>query len=201
VRFAGRCQPRRLALAAWLIAAAAQAGAAEPAGSRAAPAAPRPGAAPSAPVAPAAAPGATVLETLAARAGVKTCLRAVRDHAPALSGPPGTQAVVLMMHPVAPDTSAFGVSIERAEPNRVRLLSATFAPTVRGGCDVSYDMVDTWSKSCEDVARQDLRYMQPLPVIGRNVFVLPVGPTNHVYLMPAPGGCVTIGKEVMFPPQ
>lgn len=194
MRFAVHEQPWRLALAAWLIAAAAQAVAAEPAGTRAAPAAPPPGAAPAAPV-------ATVLETLAVRAGVKTCLRAVRDQAAALSGPPGTQAVVLMMHPVSPDTSAFGVSIERAEPNRVRLLSATFAPTVRGGCDVSYDMVDTWGKSCEDVARQDLRYTQPLPVIGRNVFVLPVGPTNHVYLMPAPGGCVTIGKELMFPPQ
>lgn len=179
--------PWRLAAAAWLIVACTGAAAAEPA---AAPAATGPAAA---------APGPGVLETLAVRAGIKTCLRAIRDYGPALSGPPGTQAVVLMTRPVASDASAFGVSIERAEANRVRLVSATFAPTARGGCDVSYDMVDTWPKSCQDVAREDLKYAQPLPVIGRNVFVVPVSALHHVYLMPVAGGCVSIGKEVIYP--
>jgi hypothetical protein len=67
------------------------------------------------------------------------------------------------------------------------------------GCDVGYDTVSTWNKSCQDVAKQDFRYAQPLNVTGCNISVLPYSPTHHVYLIRMPGGCVSINKEMLYP--
>lgn len=147
--------------------------------------------------APVPAPG--TLERLAARSGVQTCLGAVRRFGPALTGAADSHAALAMAHPVAPDASAFGVAIERFDAGRLRFVSAAFAPTLRGGCDMSYDMVDVWRKSCQDVALEDLRYTQPLKVIGQHVAVIPFGPTHHIYLIRIAGGCVSVGKEMLYP--
>ena len=141
---------------------------------------------------------ANVLQRAVANAGISTCLNAVRALGPALTGPENSYAVVLMANPAAPDSSVFSATIERAEPAGTRFVSADFAPTAKGGCDVSYDMVDTWAKSCKDVAVQELKYAQPLNVIGRDINVISYGPTHHVYLIKTAGGCISISKEVLY---
>ncbi len=150
-------------------------------------------------VAQAQAPAPNTLEKMAAEAGIRTCTDTVRRFGPALTGPEGSHSALLLPHPAAPDAAAFGASIERAEPNGVRFVGATFAPTVRGGCDLSYDMVDVWRKSCQYVAIQQLNYAKTLNVIGRSVFVVPFGPRHHVYLIRTAGGCVSITRELLFP--
>jgi len=141
---------------------------------------------------------ANVLQRAVANAGIRTCLSAVRSLGPALTGPENSYAVALMTNPAAPDSTVFSASIERAEPTGTRFVSADFAPTANGGCDVSYDMVDTWSKSCKDVAVQELKYAQPLNIVGRDINVIPYSPTHHVYLIKTAGGCISISKEVLF---
>lgn len=145
------------------------------------------------------APPRGTLENLAARAGVQTCLPAARRFGPALTGPAGSHAALLMAHPVAPDASAFGVVMERNETNGVRFVSATFAPTLRGGCDVSYDMVDVWRKSCQDVALEELRHEHATNVVGQRVAVIPYSATHHVYLIRIAGGCLSVTREVLYP--
>jgi hypothetical protein len=145
-------------------------------------------------------PPRNALEQLTAQAGIGTCMGVVHRVAPAMTGPAGTFAAMLMTNPVAPDAAAFAVSVERAEPTGPRLVSAVFAPTGRGGCDVGYDMIDVWAKPCPQVAVEDLGYTKPLNVIGKSIGVIPISPTHHIYLMPTAGnGCVSITKELLFP--
>ena len=151
------------------------------------------------PVAPAP-PPRNALEQLTAQAGIGTCMSTMHRVAPALTGPAGAFAAMLMTNPVAPDASAFAASVERAEPTGTRFVSAVFAPTGRGGCDVGYDMIDVWGKPCAQVAVQDLGYAKPLDVVGKSIGVVPISPTHHIYLMPTAGnGCVSITKELLFP--
>lgn len=153
-----------------------------------------------APAPPAAAkPGANTFERLATGAGITSCSKALRTLGPVLTGPEGSYAVMLMANRVAPATSTFSASIEKNGPTGTTLVSAFFSPGLMGGCDVGYDTVSTWNKSCQDVAEQDFRYAQPLNVIGRNVSVLPYSATHHVYLIRMPGGCVSINKEMLYP--
>ena len=153
-----------------------------------------------APPAAPAQPSRNALEQLTAQAGISTCMGTMHRVAPALTGPTGAFAAMLMTNPVAPDASAFAASVERAEPTGTRFVSAVFAPTGRGGCDVGYDMIDVWGKPCAQVAVQDLGYAKPLDVVGKSISVVPISPTHHIYLMPTAGnGCVSITKELLFP--
>lgn len=136
---------------------------------------------------------------LAGRIGVQTCLDATRRFGPALTGTTGSHAAVVMSHPAAPDAATLGVAIERKDAEATSLVSATFAPTLRGGCDLSYDKVDVWRKSCQDVALEELRYTQALERLGEQIAVIPYSPTHHVYLIRIPGGCVSVTKEVVYP--
>lgn len=154
---------------------------------------------PAQPAAPAP-PPRNALELLTAQAGIDTCMSTVHRIAPAMTGPAGAFAAMLMTNPVAPDASAFAASIERAEPTGTRFVSAVLAPTARGGCDVGYDMIDVWAKPCQQVAVQDLGYTKPLNVVGKSIGVVPISATHHIYLMPTAGnGCVSITKELLFP--
>lgn len=136
---------------------------------------------------------------LAGRIGVQTCLDATRRFGPALTGTTGSHAAVVMTHPAAPDAATLGVAIERKDTEATSLVSATFAPTLRGGCDLSYDKVDVWRKSCQDVALEELRYTQALERLGEQIAVIPYSPTHHVYLIRIAGGCVSVTKEVVYP--
>jgi len=118
---------------------------------------------------------------------------------PIFTGPAGAYAAMLSSHPAAPDASAFTASIERAVPEGTRFISAMFAPTLRGGCDVGYDMIDVWPKPCQQVAVENLGYTKPLNVVSRSVSVVPISATHQIYLMPTTGnGCVSITKELIF---
>lgn len=195
-RLSALCLPASFASALAVLTVAAVAQTAPP---RAPVPPPPPLAAPALPALQAIAPPANVLERIVTGAGVRTCLNAVRALGPALTGPENAYAAMLMTNPAAPNGSAFTASIERVEPNGTRFVSAFFAPTPKGGCDVSYDMVDVWRKSCQDVAVQDLKYTQPLNVVGLNVSIIPYSATHHVYLIRTPGGCVSISKEMLYP--
>lgn len=140
------------------------------------------------------------LEQLTARAGISTCMSVLQRAAPAMTGPAGAFAAMLMTNPVAPDASSFSASIERVEAGSTRFVSAVFSPTRRGGCDVSYEIVESWSKPCAQVAFNDFGYTRALNVVGRSIGVVPIGPSHHVYLLPtAAGGCISITKELLFP--
>lgn len=144
-------------------------------------------------------PGVNTLEKLATGAGITSCSKALRTVAPALTGPEGGYAVMLMANRVAPSTSAFSASVEKVGPTGTTFVNAVFSPGLMGGCDVAYDTVANWKKSCQDVAEQDFGYTQPLNVIGRQINVVPYSATHHVYLIRVPGGCISINKEMVYP--
>lgn len=138
------------------------------------------------------------LQRLAAQSGLGTCLNAVRRVGPFLTGPEGSYAVLSMSHPVAPDASAWTVAIERAREGVSDLVSATFAPTVRGGCDVVYEVVQVWRMSCQDYALKAGSATVSVPVIGQRIGVLAGSPTSHAYLMRTAGGCTSVTKEYLL---
>lgn len=144
------------------------------------------------------APEPSTLQRLAAQSGLGTCLNAVRKAGPFLTGPEGSYAVLSMSHPVAPDASAWTVAIERAREGVTDLVTATFAPTIRGGCDVVYEVVQAWRMSCQDYALKAGSATISVPVIGKRIGVLPASPTSHVYLMRTAGGCTSVTKEYLF---
>ena len=136
---------------------------------------------------------------LAGGIGVQTCLDATRRFGPALTGTTGVHSAVVMPHPVAPDAASLGVTIARSEAGATSLVSATFSPTLRGGCDLSYDKVDVWRKSCQDVALEELHYTRALERLGEQTAVIVYSPTHHVYLIRIAGGCVSVTKELVYP--
>jgi hypothetical protein len=138
------------------------------------------------------------LQRLAVQSGIGRCLNAVRQVGPFIAGPEGSYAVLSMSHPVAPDASAWTVSIERAHNGVSDMVSATFAPTLRGGCDVVYELVQAWQMSCQDYALKADAASTGFPVIGQRIGVLMGGATRHVYLMRTVGGCTSITKEYLF---
>lgn len=145
-----------------------------------------------------AAPGGTVAR-LAGSAGVQTCLDATRRFGPALTGATGSSTAVVMAHPVAPDAASFGVTIARSDAGPTRLVDATFSPTLRGNCDLSYDKVDVWRKSCQDVALEELHYTRELGRLSEQTSVIAYSPTHHIYLIRIAGGCVGVTKELVYP--
>lgn len=136
---------------------------------------------------------------LAAAAGVQTCLDAAQRFGPALTGNTGKNVALVMAHPAAPDAASLGVALARSNGGTTSLVSATFSPTLRGGCDLSYDKVDVWRKSCQDVALEEFRYTRPLERLGEQTVVIAYGPTHHVYLIRIAGGCVGVTKELVYP--
>lgn len=144
------------------------------------------------------APEPGTLHRLAVQSGIGKCLNAVRQVGPFIAGPEGSYAVLSMSHPVAPDASAWSVSMERAHDDVSDVVSATFAPTVRGGCDVVYEVVQTWRMSCQDYALKAGAASTGFPVIGQRIGVLIGAATRHVYLMRTAGGCTSITKEYLL---
>lgn len=147
----------------------------------------------------AAEPDANTMAQLARAAGIQKCARVASAVGPSMTGSGAEHAALLMAHPVAPDAAMFGATVERTTERGPSLLSAWFAPTPRGNCDVGYDIVDVWPKPCQEVAREAFNHTAPLAGVGRSVAVLALGPTHHIYLIAAPGGCVSVRKETLYP--
>lgn len=145
-----------------------------------------------------AAPVGTVAR-LAGGIGVQTCLDATRRFGPALTGTTGTHSAVVMAHPAAPDAASLGVMIARNDAGATSLVSATFSPTLRGGCDLSYDKIDVWRKPCQDVALEELHDTRALERLGEQTAVIAYSSTHHVYLIRIAGGCLSVTKELVYP--
>jgi hypothetical protein len=145
-------------------------------------------------------PDANTLAQLTRAAGIQKCAPAAGAVNPSMTGSGAEHGALLMAHPLAPDAAMFGATIERTTERGPSLVSAWFAPTPRGNCDVGYDMIDVWPKACQDVAREVFNHAQPLAGVGRAVAVVALGATHHVYLVGTPGGgCVSIRKEALYP--
>lgn len=144
-------------------------------------------------------PNANTLEQLARTAGVQKCAQAAGAVSPSMTGFGAEHGALFMAHPAAPDAAMFGATIERTTERGPSLVSAWFAPTPRGNCDVGYDMIDVWPKACQDVAREVFNHAAPLVGVGRSVGVIALGATHHVYLIGTQAGCVSIRKEVLYP--
>lgn len=144
-------------------------------------------------------PGPNTLELLASRAGAKTCLNAARALSPAFTGPSAGHAALPMQHPGAQDKSLFSAMVEQQHPEGPRLASTWFTPNGQGNCDVGYELISVWQKSCLAVAEQDLKLAKPMNAVARDVIVAVVKPTHHIYLLSTPGGCVSVNKEVLYP--
>lgn len=151
-----------------------------------------PGKSPS-PVAP---PG--TLELLTAASGTASCVPLAREVGVPLLGLPGTHAAVPMQPPQPQDGRMVSTTVERHDPdNSTRIVSTWLAPTAGGGCDVGYEVVTFWKKSCQDVMQLDMGVNKTV-VIARDVQVVVHKPNHHLYLMRVPGGCVSINKEVIY---
>jgi hypothetical protein len=143
---------------------------------------------------------ANITAELAARSGIATCLDATQRLGPALSGTSPTVSAVSMSHPVAPSAASFSVSIASSAGAGTQLVNATFAPTLRGSCDLIYESIEIWGRSCETVATETLKQTPPLNKLSRKVLLVEAGPNHHVYLIPTAGdGCVSINKQVLYP--
>lgn len=144
-------------------------------------------------------PDANTLAQLARTAGIQKCAPAASAVSPSMTGFGAEHGAVLMAHPVAPDAAMFGATIERTTERGPSLVSAWFAPSARGNCDVGYDMIDVWPKACQDVAREVFNHTAALVGVGRSIGVIALGATHHVYLIGTPTGCISIRKEVLYP--
>lgn len=143
------------------------------------------------------APGSALVTAIAGR-GIATCLQIAGTLAMPLIGPEGTYGAMLITHPVAPDAASFTATIERVGSTTSSLVSVFYAPTVRGGCDVSYERIELHTKSCQDVATLDLPGDRRVAPIGQRIGAAVLSPTHHVYFLRVPGGCVSIAKEMLY---
>jgi hypothetical protein len=55
-----------------------------------------------------------------------------------------------------------------------------------------------WSKSCDQLVMEDMRGVGTLRPLGPHIGTLVAGTNQHIYLMAAGQGCVSIRKELLF---
>ena len=135
----------------------------------------------------------------AANAGVRTCLERIEKVSNFIVN--NTQSKFVMSIPPADaDRQITSASFEVQLPSKaVAYATMTAAPTTDGSCDVIYEAVAYWDKSCTLVSQENYSKAKPLGVVQQKISVLSVGPTIRVFLMPAgQQGCVSIKKEVVY---
>jgi hypothetical protein len=134
---------------------------------------------------------------LAGQLNASRCLNMARQVGEQVIGPNPSAGVVLSAASGA-DQSLFSTSIETRDGVGVHFVSAFLAPNARGGCDGGYDDVRYWAKSCDQLVMEEMRGMGALRQLGPDIGTLVAGPNQHVYLMAAGQGCVSIRKELLF---
>jgi hypothetical protein len=138
------------------------------------------------------------LELLTAASGTGSCVPLAREVGTLLVGAPGTHAAVPMQPAQPQDGRMVSATVERHDAdNHTRIVSTWLSPTQAGGCDVGYEVVTFWKKSCQDVMLLDMG-VKTARVIARDVQVVLHKPNHHLYLMRVPGGCVSINKEMVY---
>jgi len=145
----------------------------------------------------AAAPVVNPLAVMAAQVRSTACAGMARTIGEKVLGDGATSGVVLAARQGA-DQALFSASLESRDGAGAHFVSAFLAPNARGGCDAGYDDVRYWGKPCGELALQDLRGLGLARPLGAQVSTFVMGPNQHVYLLPAGVGCVTVRKEVMF---
>lgn len=148
------------------------------------------------------APGEGGLNPIAADAktrGLKGCVPTVNRFTAQLIGDGRYGA-----YPVASGSETkdrlYNVVISRVLGGGVtQLVSLSVSPDAK--CSVTYDIHTVWPLACNQVAAQNFpSYQRATPMSG-NVVMLQENPFKQVYLVPLPGGCMSMRKDTAFDPR
>lgn len=134
---------------------------------------------------------------LAEQAGASWCLRTARQIGEQAVGANPSAGVVLAPTSGA-DQALVSTSIETRDGVGAHFVSTFMAPNARGGCDGGYDDIRYWPKSCDQLVMEELRGLSALRPLGPGIGTLVAGPNQHIYLMGAGAGCVSIRKELLY---
>ena len=143
---------------------------------------------------------ATPVNPIAALAGqlrATRCANMARSVGEQVVGANPSAGVVLSPASGA-DESLFSASVETRDGVGMHFVSAYLAPNARGGCDAGYDDIRYWAKACDKLAIEELKDAGTIRPLGPDVSTLVAGPLQHIYLMAAGPGCVSIRKELMY---
>lgn len=141
-------------------------------------------------------PPANPVMVFADRAGSTACAGMARLVGEKVIGTGASSGVSLVAGPVD-GASMFSPSLDSRDAVGPHFVSAFLAPNKRGGCDAGYDDVRYWAKNCADLAAQELANLGVPKPLGAVVTTFVMGPNQHVYLLPAGPGCVTVRKELL----
>jgi hypothetical protein len=150
------------------------------------------GGAPAQPAAP-----VNPVAVLASQLNASRCINMARQIGEQVVGPHPSAGVVMAAASGA-DQSLFSTSIETRDAVGAHFVSTFLTPNARGGCDGGYDDVRYWSKSCDQLVMEDMRGVGTLRPLGPHIGTLVAGTNQHIYLMAAGQGCVSIRKELLF---
>ena len=134
---------------------------------------------------------------LAGQLGSSRCAAMARDIGEQAVGPSPSAGVVLAA-PTGADQALFSASVETRDAVGLHFVSAFLTPNARGGCDAGYDDVRYWAKNCDSLVMEELRELGGIRPLGPDIGTLVASPVQHVYLMAAGAGCVTVRKALMF---
>lgn len=107
-------------------------------------------------------------------------------------------AGVVLAPPTGAEHAAFSASVETRDGIGMHFVSAFLAPNDRAGCDGGYDDIRYWPKVCDQLVIDELRGLNGIRPLGPEIGTVVVAANQHIYLMNAGTGCVTIRKEMMF---
>ncbi|MGI4779346.1 MAG: hypothetical protein ACRYGA_14745 [Janthinobacterium lividum] len=106
-------------------------------------------------------------------------------------------AGVVLTPPGVADQSMISASIETRDGQGMHFVSAFLGPNGRSGCDGGYDDIRYWPKSCDQLVIDELRGLSAIHPLGPEIGTLVAASSQHIYLMPAGVGCVSIRKEML----
>lgn len=97
----------------------------------------------------------------------------------------------------SPDTNNFYSTIERTFSDGASLSNVVVSPVVSGSCNVSYDQVSFWEKSCMATKSELFPKLEYKGEVNKNITMISDGDGMTVYLMQVKGGCIAVKKETI----
>ena len=137
------------------------------------------------------------IAALAGQVGVSRCAGMARSIGEQVVGPNPSAGVVMSAESGA-DQALFSTSVETRDGVGLHFVSAFLTPNARGGCDAGYDDIRYWAKTCDGLVMEELRGIGAIRPLGPDIGTLVAGPVQHIYLMTAGTGCVSIRKALLF---
>jgi hypothetical protein len=139
-------------------------------------------------------PGALV--RVAQQRGVAKCLPRIEELAsPLLKG--ANYRADIVAEPVRPDTRLFAAMISRQGPQGVHQF-ASLAVAPDAACSSTVGITTAWAIPCEQVAGRAFARFRPTARLSGNVAVLQLDSGPQVFLMPAPGGCLSLEQTMLY---